>query len=134
MNKLQMAHEYVIALIGCNDNRTMEELIILGWKYADAMQAEADKREQQKQGKLKQDQQNHHDDLVSIGLEEWQPDWSQAPAWANWYAYCDKSNCGIWYDFEPHIHNGSWFGNRCLYTGKFEYQGDWRNSLRKRPE
>ena len=47
MNKLDMAHEYAMKCIG-NPNvsvKTNNEIIAFAWQYADAMQAEADKRE-----------------------------------------------------------------------------------------
>ena len=74
--KLEMAHEFMLAMIkaGCSDG---PELLERAWQYADAMQAEADKRENEEQDKLKQNERNHHDELVFIGLEEWQPDWSK---------------------------------------------------------
>ena len=42
--KLEMAHEFMLAMIkaGCSDG---PELLERAWQYADAMQAEADKRE-----------------------------------------------------------------------------------------
>ena len=45
--KLEMAHEFMLAMIGagCSDG---PELLERAWQYADAMQAEADKREKEK--------------------------------------------------------------------------------------
>lgn len=144
MNKLKMAHDHMMAMIsaGCHDGN---ELLMRSWEYADAMQAEADKREKQKQDKLKQDQQNHHDELVSIGLEECQPDWSQAPDWANWWAMDGFSYSANWYRYEPVIDSESededeWnIGIKAgettyLKAPSFNYKGDWRKSLRKRPQ
>ena len=45
MNKLDMAHEYAIALINSDCEMQFDKFILLCWNYADAMQAEADKRE-----------------------------------------------------------------------------------------
>lgn len=87
MDKMKLAHEYALVRLTCSNPKTLDEIISLSWYYADAMQAEAEKREQQEQNKLKQEQQNHHDELVSIGLEEWQPDWSQAPDDATAWEY-----------------------------------------------
>ena len=61
MNKLDMAHEYFMK--HGRNNSWMESDVIDAWKYADAMQAEAGKRNYSE----KQDS------------SEWQPDWSQAP-------------------------------------------------------
>lgn len=45
MDKLTMAHEHMMAMIhaGCHDG---SELLMRAWEYADAMQAEADKRKE----------------------------------------------------------------------------------------
>ena len=42
--KLEMAHEYAIALINSDCEMQFDKFIRLCWNYADAMQAEADKR------------------------------------------------------------------------------------------
>lgn len=44
MDKLKLAHEYALVRLTCNNPKTMDEIIHLSWYYADAMQAEADKR------------------------------------------------------------------------------------------
>jgi hypothetical protein len=46
MDKMQMAHDFAMKLVG-NPNtplKTMESIVDASWEYADAMQAEADKR------------------------------------------------------------------------------------------
>ena len=45
--KLEMAHEYAIALINSDCEMQFDKFIRLCWNYADAMQAEADKREKE---------------------------------------------------------------------------------------
>lgn len=42
MDKLQMAHEYALEM--AKQGIPLKSCLELGWKYADAMQAEADKR------------------------------------------------------------------------------------------
>ena len=87
MNKLQMAHEMALAIQGTKLIHDMELVSDMAWKYADAMQAEADKRnkaeaeEKRKQmrellnaGNTFIEKEGQHFDDV-----EWQPDWSQAP-------------------------------------------------------
>ena len=137
--KLEMAHEFMLAMIkaGCSDG---PELLERAWQYADAMQAEADKREKEKQDKLKQDQQNHHAGQHFDDVEEWQPDWSQAPEWAKWWVMDgDEKTRWIYSELEqPYISDMflRWFA-----IGRFDsedapsfgYTGDWRDSLRKRP-
>ena len=75
--KLEMAHDYLRDIVSNWEYDDSFDPVAEAWKYADAMQAEADKREKEDQEKLKQDDRNHHDALVEIGLEEWQPDWSK---------------------------------------------------------
>ena len=45
--KLEMAHEYAIALINSDCEMQFDKFIRLCWNYADAMQAEADKRKKE---------------------------------------------------------------------------------------
>ena len=144
--KLEMAHEFSMKLVGnpTTPLKDMNSIMEASWKYADAMQAEADKRENEEQDKLEQNERNHHDELVSIGLEKWQPDWSQAPDWANWWvatADHDGKIFGGWfYDVRPELGVGK--GSSIYYssnsknilTDSFGYTGDWRESLRKRPK
>ena len=121
----------------------MNTEVEMAWQYADAMQAEAEKREKEKQEKLKQDQQNHHDELVSIGLEEWQPDWSQAPEWYNWWAMDADRKCH-WFSKKPVLveevsewilwNNGEGLNNTYSPSVNCGYTGNWRDSLRKRPQ
>ena len=126
--KLEMAHEYAIALINSDCEMQFDKFIRLCWNYADAMQAEADKR-----GK---EQQSEH---VFEAIEEWQPDWSQAPEWANWWAMDENRDC-YWHSCvdSPFIGNGVFeVGDSKGHTydaPSFGYTGDWRNSLRKRPK
>lgn len=139
---LELAHEWYMK--HSESPSFMNTEVEMAWQYADAMQAEADKREKEKQEKLKQDQQNHHDELVSIGLEEWQPDWSQAPEWANWWAIGSLTKQGIWSEAKPNsvkINGADYWevtspiGDEHLSVApSFNYQGDWSNSLRKRPQ
>ena len=149
--KLEMAHEFMLAMIkaGCHDG---PELLERAWQYADAMQAEADKRNkaeaEQKRNAVREmlnadntflEKEGQHFDDV-----EWQPDWSQAPEWANWWvATADregKISGGWFYENEPELGAGK--GPSVYYspsrssilTDSFGYTGDWRESLRKRPQ
>ena len=133
--KLEMAHEFMLAMIkaGCSDG---PELLERAWQYADAMQAEADKRECKERTDvlLTKDKDGNclhfhhefgHKKCMDCGasLEEWQPDWSQAPEHANIW---QKSSANNYY----------WCcDDDCLGAApSFGYTGDWRNSLRKRPK
>lgn len=139
--KLEMAHEYLLRFSGTT--------VADAWAYADAMQAEADKREKeeavQKRKAIREmlnadntflEKEGQHFDDV-----EWQPDWSQAPEWANWWAM-DKNGKGFWHSLTPSrdqsmvdwvvdFSSGSDFSYKV--SPNFNYTGDWRDSLRKRP-
>lgn len=67
MDKLKLAHEFSMKLVGnpTTPLKDMDSIIAASWQYADAMQAEAEKREPK--------------GLPEALREEWQPDWSQAP-------------------------------------------------------
>ena len=98
MDKLKLAHEYALEM--AKQGIPLKSCKELGWKYADAMQAEADKREDKTRPKalLTKDKDgnclhfNHefgHRRCMDCGssLEEWQPDWSQAPDDATAWEY-----------------------------------------------
>ena len=115
MDKLKMAHQHMMAMIkaGCPDG---QELLLRAWSYADAMQAEADKRNKaeaaQKRKEIREmlnapntfiEREGQHFDDV----EEWQPDWSQAPEWA--VAWTMDSGETLWWSYKPVLNNGYWF-------------------------
>ena len=126
--KLEMAHEYFLGIIS-NPTVTLraEDLHSIqynAWQYADAMQAEADKR-------------NHNGDTNEM-TDDWQPDWSQAPDTATHWTIRPDGKC-LWWKGKP-LFDGSCFYDAvgiCHtvgYAPSFGYTGDWRESLRKRPK
>ena len=130
MDKLTMAHEYAIEM--AKQGIPLKSCKELGWKYADAMQAEADKRKEKGFPEAIK-----FPELVAHGFNEWQPDWSQAPEWAKYWI---KTSGGsfAWLDRKPDISkiNPHW-NVECFkksFAPSFNYQGDWQDSLRKRPE
>lgn len=122
MDKLKLAHEYALVRLTCNNPKTMDEIIHLSWYYADAMQAEAEKRVNKER--------------PDVLKEEWQPDWSQAPEWANWWAMDLDSEQAHWYEVEPIADAIAWRRRTrtCKQAPSFNYQGNWQDSLRKRPQ
>ena len=124
MDKLKLAHDYALKQMeSLSGNSTMQSLVSVAWQYADAMQAEADKRVNKER--------------PDVLKEEWQPDWSQAPEWANYIAvYSDYCNAS-YFEKEPKIISGyTWGGTdgKSLLTPIPVYTGNWQNSLRKRPQ
>ena len=123
--KTKLAHEYAIEM--AKQGISLRSCKELGWKYADAMEAEADKRGKEEQEKLEQDERNYHDELVFIGLEEWQPDWSVAPENAEEWSV---ERGGV--DARWTCYGG---GDKYYVSAPlFNYRGDWKDSLRKRPQ
>ena len=121
MNIDQMAHEHAIEFLkaafeedkDCSINYQL--LAEESYLYADAMQAEADKRNYSE----KQDS------------SEWQPYWSDAPDAKYWAI--DSSGFADWFLDKPELDKESFVGNRLHSALQYGYQGDWKNSLRKRP-
>ena len=145
MNKLQMAHEWAMKHGNAETIGSRQNMIKYAWEYADAMQAEADKREKEEAEKKRKEMREllsanntfiekegqHFDDV------EWQPNWSQAPDWANWWAV-DENLKATWFVNEPHISVSEW-NTRGMdvdfkYSPLFGYTGNWRDSIRKRPK
>lgn len=100
--KLEMAHDYLLKIIPESplvDDGDIEFAVATAWKYADTMQAELDKRNKaeaaQKRKEIREmlnapntfvEREGQHFDDV----EEWQPDWSQAPkeySVTGWYVF-----------------------------------------------
>ena len=74
MTKFEIAHAYFMKHANTDQyrNTSDSDLVMYAWQYADAMQAEADEREDKTRPEV---------------LEEWQPDWSQAPEDATAWEY-----------------------------------------------
>ena len=148
MDKLKLAHEYALEM--AKQGIPLKSCKELGWKYADAMQAEAKKREQEESEKaskeIKDILENHEHVFVDGRIcwcgkiksdieEEWQPDWSQAPDWANWWALDLDNLQAHWYENRPNLDVIAWHRTTraCKQASLFDYDGDWYDSLRKRP-
>ena len=154
--KLEMAHEYAIALINSDCEMQFDKFIQLCWNYADAMQAEADKRECKERTDvlLTKDKDGNclhfhhefgHKKCMDCGasLEEWQPDWSQAPDNLVKYFAVDENGRGGWFISKPTLCIDHWYwsdfedwidNDHYDHAPSFGYTGDWQGSLRKRPK
>ena len=135
MDKLTMAHEFMMKKMETETIDNHWELFYSSWRYADAMQAEADKRN----NKETCDKNIGLDSSVlkpsNSGELEWQPDWSQAPNDAKYWAM-DKDSSANFFRNKPEITNGNgWdFGGVMQSNNAHKYNGNWTNSLRKRPQ
>lgn len=63
------------------------------------------------------------------------PDWSQAPEWVMWWVMDRDGRCS-WSNHKPFVYANSYWASLSTTTTapNFGYTGDWRDSLRKRPE
>ena len=133
LDKAKMAHEYFMK--HGRNNSWMESDVIDAWKYADEMQAEADKRN----NKETRDKSIGLDSSVlkpSNSMElEWQPDWSQAPMGFNRFVVGSNGGYGFFTNMEPQLQDDFWFvGADGIVIKDHGYRGNWQDSLRKRPQ
>ena len=139
MNKLEMAHEYVMNYMASPDckDTTVSNIVSVAWSYADLMQDEANKRKSKPE--LPSLQQTFIDGVeqprYAPPCEEWQPDWSQAPDEATYWAM-DKDSSANFFRNKPEITNGNgWdFGGVMQSNNAHKYTGNWQDSLRMRPQ
>lgn len=126
MNKMKLAHDHAIKYMDSYLG-DIETLVSVSWKYADLMFEQEEKRKEK--------------GVPDAIEQEWQPDWSQAPA--DDITHWSKDGDGVctWWVGETTLADGCHcehnFGNGCSVFSDapdFGYQGDWRKSLRKRPE
>ena len=82
MDKLKLAHDYFMK--HGRNNSWMESDVVDAWKYADAMQAEADERAKRNKDEFYA---NLADPMRRVREQEWQPDWSAAPNDATAWEY-----------------------------------------------
>ena len=142
MNKLDMAHEYLLKLMETNPKLNAKYATEFVWEMVDAMQAEADKRKPIP--KLPALQQTFIDGVeqprYAPSCDEWQPDWSQAPEWADWWCL-SVMHGAMWFSREPICTKATWAVlNDVKFCAAsfdeappFNYAGNWQESLRKRP-
>ena len=129
MDKLTMAHDYAVAMLetpaqltGMSD----KDIAIAAFNLAEAMQAEADKREPSGFPNVLR---GACGEIVAVKVDdkEWQPDWSQAPGDALTWAI-NSDGYASWALYK----DGHYFST--VQAPSFNYQGNWQDSLRKRPQ
>ena len=122
LDKAKMAHDWYMK--HSESPSFMDTEIKMAWQYADAMQAEANKRAIKLPDVFFNTKQN----------EEWQPDWSQAPDNMTHFAV-DANGSGWFFNREPHAESDCcWYcGDDSTELYNHNYQGNWQDSLRKRP-
>lgn len=154
MNKLEMAHQYFMQTMGFirnNDiDHNFDDVVSEAWDYADAMQAEADKREKQKAIDDAESSKGFFEKLTGSralqqtfidGIEQprysdeqWQPDWSRAPDDCRFFCVASNGGYGFFTNLEPEL-MGDYFYVGCggLMIESHGYTGKWQDSVRKRP-
>ena len=67
-------------------------------------------------------------------IPKWQPDWSQAPDGYNRFVIGSDHGIGFFTDIEPELIDQEYFyvGHNAKVVENHNYQGDWKDSLRKR--
>ena len=149
--KIDMAHDYAMALVlspDFDDDMSLSAFVKHVWKYADKMQAEEDKRKVGgvPDALLTKDENGnctHFHTTFGRGecfdcgknlKEEWRPDWSQAPDGYNRFVIGSDHGIGFFTDIEPELIDQEYFyvGHNAKVVENHNYQGDWKDSLRKR--
>ena len=114
--KTKLAHEYLLRFSGTT--------VADAWQYADAMEAEAEKRMVKLPEVLKDDPFEGLYPLI---------DWHKYGKGLYFWAM-DENGRAFWHNRKPEINGGKW-GSRNKYRApSFNYRGDWKDSLRKRPK
>lgn len=144
MDKLTIATQVLLKLIETDKTGfDAEGIAAYSFEIADAMQAEADKREkaeaEQKRKEVREmlnapntfiEREGQHFDDV----EEWQPDWSKAPDDAVAWVYSNVDKSGFWCNKKPIRLSRGWCTSTMLKKApSFGYTGNWKESLRERP-
>ena len=137
LDKAKMAHDYLLKLMETNPKLNAKYATEFVWEMVDAMQAEADKRKPIP--KLPALQQTFIDGVeqprYAPSCDEWQPDWSQAPMGFNRFVVGSNGGYGFFTNMEPQLQDDFWFvGADGIVIKDHGYQGNWQDSLRKRPQ
>ena len=134
--KLELAHDYLLKLIESQGLHIYQSDIDRCFDIADMVQAEAEKRKTSESPDVLREV-CVEVSTVKVDNMEWQPDWSKAPDWAVAWT-TDSAEC-LWWSYTPWFKNNFWFVDdsiswKCDDAPSFDYKGDWRDSLRKRPQ
>lgn len=144
MDKFQVAHEWAMKTMEkSRPFMSTNDLVKSSWQYADAMQAEADKRKkeeaEQKRKEMREmlnaentfiEREGQHFDDV-----HWQLDWSRAPSDFNWFVK-QYDGTSHFLNVKPDLTKDYWRTDtkaQWVQVG-IDCPVNWRNSLRKRPQ
>lgn len=110
MDKLKLAHDYALEM--AKQGIPLKSCKELGWKYADVMQAEAEKRSkaeaEQKRKEMREmlnapntfveREGQHFDDVCWCEV-----DWRVAPTWARYWVIRNDSDAALWCINKPTV-------------------------------
>ncbi|AID17927.1 hypothetical protein AVT64_gp50 [Acinetobacter phage YMC11/12/R2315] len=126
MNKLELAHEYSKVLLTKFETITVDQIVDVSFSLAELMLAEDEKRKDKSRPEV---------------LEEFEIDWRMVPIDYKWFCV-DSLGFGLVFKEKPDIFfNTSGIGlwginDACsgdMMVVRHKYNGDWKDSLRKRP-
>lgn len=118
------AHEILLKLIKTDKTGfDAEGISAYAYEIAQAMQAEAEKRKPMPNA----------NPMRKVRESQWQPDWSVAPSWAKWWVKTPSGET-MWCEREPILLEDYARLFSCSPAPSFNYQGGWKDSLRKRPD
>ena len=124
MDKLTLAHSYMVEYVKSNGLEVTDLEVRCAFDIAEAMLAENEKRT---------------DKTRPAVIDEFQVDWSQAPDGFNWWAM-DRNGYCAWHRLRPELLDEEFYAQRLCdddeltfkVAPSFNYQGNWKDSLRGR--
>lgn len=147
-SKIEMAHDYAMLHMMMDRHKDVDDLEVVQWAndYVDALQADANKREKAeaeiKRAEMRKllnadntfvEKEGQHFDDVNF-----EPDWSQAPdGVTSWHMNENKSSYWVigsgvnLFEDQGKFLVEAWCVRKPAPS--FGYQGNWKDSLRKRP-
>lgn len=102
-----------------------EGISIYAYEIADAMQAEADKRVSKDRPEVLKD--DPFEGLYPL------IDWHKYGKGLYHFWAMDEDDQAFWHNRKPKINGGKWDSYHKYKAPSFDYQGNWQDSLRKRP-
>lgn len=139
--KLEMAHDYAMLHMMMDRYKDVDDLEMVQWAndYVDALESDADKRKVSGvPDELQQEFINGVEQTrYAPPCDDWQPDWSQAPdGVTSWHMNENKSSYWVigsgvhLFEDQGKFLADEWHSRP---APSFDYKGDWKESLRKRP-